>query len=790
MKYRIASLLFAALLLATANANADEPLAIRSYGFRDHQPDEAVERTTYGPAGNLGRMAFPWPGRTLGFDLGRPARVTRIELTLKKLAPKRAETDTGIETVEVYAGIDDRTYIRSRPAKVVRRLVPDTDPAEEEILIDGDFSGRYFKIAARWEKKYYVFGLDNKAAAIRARGTPPFRFAALSSPMVADENFSFRFTPGETAECAGEVELLLEPGRQTLWRAPAAGLAAGREVEIPLRLESFPAGFYQLELRYREGDAVLSREIRPFRRAPADLRLEPARTDGWESTDVAGPGFHAPALAAMADAAELSYTVPADGDFAVYAAVAGSAAAFRLITPAGEHPFSLALRHPRDGQNPLAGETLAGFLAARAGDTLRLRADRAGARILALRLHPLSPEEKAIAFAAKRLVPAAILHDDGYSSFFFRRYTNGAELAKYIGGFLAGNPFAVDWCVGTTAVNYPSRATSVFGDNPVFYREGDRRAAALIREFHARGEDPVRIVRDTCRRQGVRFSLTLRANACYSADKGSMNSTFYTEHPQFRQKLPNGRERTLFSYAWPEVRAYYLAILDELIAYRPDAVVLEFLRHPPFFGYDPPLVELYRQRHGDCAPADFMNDKWQALQREIMTGFLAELRRRLDAADPAIKLEISFDFERYRAQGLDVEAWLANGWIDLISPGRYHIGVEKYFDLAPFTAMIAKSPRPCLLFPRVESTIQGHDPTPEEEKGLVKIDRKSLSVNMYKALYRRFLESGADGIRPFNLSGSALARALADRAELDRFDRFERPLLDIRLPLFPGSDAP
>ena len=112
--------------------------------------------------------------------------------------------------------------------------------------------------------------------------------------------------------------------------------------------------------------------------------------------------------------------------------------------------------------------------------------------------------------------------------------------------------------------------------------------------------------------------------------------------------------------------------------------------------------------------------------------------------------------------------------------GIYHVGSEKYFPVKPFVELCKLSPRKVLIFPRVEATIYGADPTPEEEKGLIKIERKNLSVPMFQQLFIAFLDDGADGIRPFNAGGTWLTKALADRSELQRFKTFIMPLLDIR----------
>ena len=136
--------------------------------------------------------------------------------------------------------------------------------------------------------------------------------------------------------------------------------------------------------------------------------------------------------------------------------------------------------------------------------------------------------------------------------------------------------------------------------------------------------------------------------------------------------------------------------------------------------------------------------------------------------------------ENYYQHGIDLETLLSEGLLDAISPGVYEVGPKKYFPLAPFKTMMAKSPRKVLLIPRVEGTIYGGDPTVAEEKGLEVIQRRNMSVNMYKALWLKFRKEGADAIRPFNSGGSWLAAALADQSGLNRFEAFELSLLDFR----------
>ena len=219
----------------------------------------------------------------------------------------------------------------------------------------------------------------------------------------------------------------------------------------------------------------------------------------------------------------------------------------------------------------------------------------------------------------------------------------------------------------------------------------------------------------------------------------------------------------------------------EIAAYKPDALVIDFLRHPAFFGYDKPLIDEYTRLYGSCNWNDVGNERWQKMIGEIMTGWLREVRSEIKKIHPAIELEVHIDCENYKKYGTPVDRFLEEGLVDAISPGFYGNGPEKLFSLTPFREMIKKSPIPVKLYPRVESTIDGHDPTPEEEAGLVKRPVQIYcSNNQWKSIYYRFMMDGADGIRPFNTGGPGMARMLNDWAEVRRFVIFTEPLLDIR----------
>ena len=430
----------------------------------------------------------------------------------------------------------------------------------------------------------------------------------------------------------------------------------------------------------------------------------------------------------------------------------------------------------------MTGENFIGVLTLADNAPVDIEALEPGAAIGGITACTATPEQIAICNAPKSIRKTAILHSDGYSGFFAREITPEL-LDSEIRKIAASNAFAYDWCVGTTAVNYPSKISNGFGmqKQPSFYRNGDRLAKERLERL-LKQCDPITLLRERAKAYGIRFSVTLRANAFYKPLNSSLNAQYFIDRPHLLQRECDGSFRAYPgpSYAYQETRDFYLGVIKEIAEHHPDAIVIEFMRHPPYFGYDKPIIEEYTRRYGSCSPKEYLNDKWQAIAAGIMTQHLRNVKAAIREIDPKIQLEVNVDWKDYYKQGIDLKTLLSEGIIDLLSPGINEIGYKKYFPLQPFKEMIRLSPHPVLLFPRVEGTIYGGDPTPDEEKGLVKIERRSYSLNMFRALWMRFKAEGADGLRPFNTGGTWLAAALADDAFNTQFMEFIEPLLDLR----------
>lgn len=735
------------LALALCNQGAEYEVRNFRSGYTDMPSRMTAAEAPLENAGAAARLAFPWKQRMIWIDFGETENaVSRIEFKLEKIIVNAAENRAGLDSLEIYRRAEN-DFVRVEKYQITHRELREGKKIFDLVTLTGDFTGRALKFYQPREKPY-VFGFTNMARDIRVFREQKLNIESLNTAPVTGHELKvgFQVTGGSRT---GEIRLAVEPGHRTVFRQSTAGFREGEEQSVSCSLTGIPAGVKQLTLEYLENGIALSRKQCHFR-----------LSDTPEPLTVRDGEIEIPA-----------------GTYAVYFEL--SAASPVTFQDASGKSFRLKLDtwHPNDLTPQLRGEACGLVRHFAAPETLRIT----GGEPLAVRIQQVSAEQAARWNAPPEIVPAMILHDDGYSPFYLGKLQSRDDFRKMLSRLSRIPVYEYDWCAGvTTAVNYPSRFASNFGYDGNFWREGDRRAAETVNRLIAEGDDPVKTVGELCREYKIRYSLTLRANACYPPRSSAMNGKFYQENPQLRQMSADGQRRIQLSYAFPETRRFVLNLIGELAAYKPDAITIEFLRHPPFFGYDAPLVEIYKERHGSCTPKDFMNDRWQKIQCEIMNEFMAQVRRHIDAASPGTALEVSFDSSRYYQHGLDVKYWLEQGYPDLISPGIYHIGEQKFFPVEPFAEMIKASPRRCLLFPRVEATIAGNDPTPDEEKGLVKIERKYVSPNMFKELFIKFRAGGADGLRPFNAGSAELAGELADRSSLKRFEEFEMPLLNIR----------
>lgn len=759
----------------------DGALAVKGAGFIDLPNAEAAATTAYVGKGGFGRIGWPYKFRCVEYELQETSEVRKIVLTLEKMQMQRTEKTTGLEYGTVYVSQDGVSFKAVKPDDVKHETYRIGTRLYVRATLTGSFGGKYIRIFTAPKYNNYVFGPSNVFKAAVFFSGAKVTAVDFSVPFrVADElPFSFQLRGAEGSQ--GSVRL--DVAGITVWSSSLDKLSCGKPLSFTAKIpKKVPSGHIECMLVVSNADVKTPTSLKALTINSNDAMLLalPDAPTGWiRRTRMDGP--RAISFLTAAKGAKMQASFPNGGAYALYALQCGMGA-IRFSTADFSADSKLELWHPADATAELTGENFIGIVNVQKGAHLDIEALSDNVWLGHIIAIPATERQVALAKLPKSIRKTAILHSDGYSGFFSADVTQQSldELVKRIA---ASNAFAFDWCVGTTTVNYPSKISNGFGKqkNPNFYRNGDRLAAQRLENL-LKSCDPIVYLKERANAYGIRFSVTLRANAFYKPINSSLNAQFFIDHPELLQREPNGKYRDYPapSYAFKETRDFYLGILKEIAERHPDAIVIEFNRHPPFFGYDKPLIDEYTRRHGKCTPDDFLNEKWQAIAAETMTNFLREARKSIRAIDPKIQFEINCDWKDYYKHGIDLRTLLGEGIIDLLSPGINETGMNKYFDLAPFREMIKASPHPVLLFPRVEGTIFGGDPTPDEEKGLVKIERRSYSVNMFRALWMRFKADGADGLRPFNTGGAWLSATLADDSGNTVFMEFVEPLLDLR----------
>lgn len=371
---------------------------------------------------------------------------------------------------------------------------------------------------------------------------------------------------------------------------------------------------------------------------------------------------------------------------------------------------------------------------------------------------------------------AVVINDDGFSAFFSGAYQSVADVRQRILSH-RDTPLAVlEWCVTSgSRVNYPSTISELIGAGLTdFPRRGDRQAYEAFRRIADGGVNLTAAVAAACHEAGFLCYASMRMNGDYakSADgdlnQRQFNSTFWWQHPDLRVRGPKGEDRTKLSYAYPEVREFKLGILREVAATDIDGVNLDFLRHPPFFGYDEPLLRAFREKYGEDARTVKPDDpRWLDLRAEVMTGFVRAVRELLDAAGAKrgrrLGLSVRVDWREYRAWGCDLETWIKAGWLDYAVIAQHTLGGYE-FDLRPFVAMAAGTG--CAIYFGEEAITSGHDLTAKEDKLIAKGElappkRDRLSPAQYRTRAARWHTAGADGVHLFNTYAPDDIRAAA-----------------------------
>lgn len=372
----------------------------------------------------------------------------------------------------------------------------------------------------------------------------------------------------------------------------------------------------------------------------------------------------------------------------------------------------------------------------------------------------------AVAAPKPRQAPkAVVVNEDGHGGFYSGRYDSAKALHDKMLQYRDTQVAAFEWCVTAgSRVNYPSKVSELVGEGVTkFPRRGDKLVYDLQHKLAAEGVDTLQVVCGALHEIGIPCYASVRMNGDYPASwmgetvPRTYNSSFWWRHPELHVRGKKGEDLTKLSYAYPAVREFRLTMMRELADRDIDGINLDFLRHPPFVGYEEPLVAAFQAKHHlDPRQLDSDDPRWLAVKAEPMTTFVRSVRRLLDRAGKEkgchLGLSARIDWQEYQEWGLDVERWLKEGWLDYLVVAQHSLGGYD-FDLRPFVQM-AKG-MGCAVYFGEEASLGGHDLTPEEDKAIAEGKMKppanpTMTLQMYCDRARRWYGEGAAGVHLFN----------------------------------------
>ncbi len=136
--------------------------------------------------------------------------------------------------------------------------------------------------------------------------------------------------------------------------------------------------------------------------------------------------------------------------------------------------------------------------------------------------------------------------------------------------------------------------------------------------------------------------------------------------PYQRQAYPR-----VLSFAYPEVRAFYVKFFEQLASTGTPGIMIDLLRHPPIAGYEPVVSEAFQREYGVAMETlDVYHDpRVQEHLSQYLEAFLRDLRAAIGD-----DIEISVRSSGPSKYALRGEEWIAEGLIDAIVDGNWYSG--------------------------------------------------------------------------------------------------------------------
>ncbi len=192
-----------------------------------------------------------------------------------------------------------------------------------------------------------------------------------------------------------------------------------------------------------------------------------------------------------------------------------------------------------------------------------------------------------------------------------------------------------------------------------------------------------------------------------------------------------GSNPRVLSFAYPEVRAFYVKFFKQIASTGTPGIMIDLLRHPPLAGYEPISSEAFKKKYGtDMEELDLFKDpRCMEHLAGYLEAFLVDLRKEIGP-----KIEISVRSRGPEEFGLRGKQWIESGLINTIVDGNYYSG---------------NGPRPTIEATIAAAGARGHAMAVAESNDVDpqnkwKVREGTLSSEAITALAKQYSEKGAD----------------------------------------------
>lgn len=325
---------------------------------------------------------------------------------------------------------------------------------------------------------------------------------------------------------------------------------------------------------------------------------------------------------------------------------------------------------------------------------------------------------------------------DGFSRFWMWGGEDEHAVQRFLEAFRYHDIAFYGLCMGCTVA---TRVPTPHTDLAITHgrRLGDARANKTIRAFAKKGIDALALSCERAHRYAFKVLPTLRMSALYHRG------------PKYKKLAKWKLKKTsLLDYARPEIRKHICELVRYFLEhYDVDGFICDFTRHCVHFNEDEPD----RVGHMNTFCSDLRKTVDEVSAKKGRKLLLAATFSELSYVSSFHKHYLGMAVktgERLAVQGIDVAAWVKNGYFDIIMPEGPNI--EKHIAATRGTSTKC--------FPRwtVTCSLYGrrlgpgvHDPKASE-------DKKDRPINWhlgpldYETGWLKIRQKGADGLYAFN----------------------------------------